>query len=192
MRSLHYYQHDPTTAPYACSWVAGFTQHLDAGSQVASFSHTQVVRPNLSITETFLNIGAGGLSMGALTSVFHNRFNPSAHATWTHSRHTLTFGGSFEYTQLNTRDRRNELGMIDAQDISQFSQGVLNNDYLYGGTLFLSGNANCYWRANETCEYIQDNFGCAPNLSVCGLCEEQLLQPSALDICAFDSSSTVT
>ena len=49
----YYYQHDPTTAPYAYSSVAGFPQHLDAGSQVISLSHTQIVKPNLSITETF-------------------------------------------------------------------------------------------------------------------------------------------
>ena len=49
----YYYQHDPTTAPYAYSSVAGFAQHLDAGSQVASITNTQTVRPNLSITETF-------------------------------------------------------------------------------------------------------------------------------------------
>ena len=225
----YYYQHDPTVAPYAYSSVAGFTQHLDAGSQVISLSHTQIVKPNLSVTETFgflrekaystvgqpftpaqfgsacqsltgfdaadctintfgsnlfpgititwpgtvlpsyqplLNIGAGALSMAAFTGAFQNRFNPSANAIWTVGRHTFTFGGSFEYTQLNTRDRRNELGTIEAQDINQFLQGVLNNDYLYAGTLFLTGNPNRYWRANESGEYVQDKFQLRSNLSV--------------------------
>jgi Carboxypeptidase regulatory-like domain len=225
----YYYQHDPTTAPYAYSSVAGFTQHLDAGSQVVSLNHTQVIKPNLSVTETFgfirekaystvgqpftpaqfgsacealtgfdaadctintfgsplfpgitvtwpgtilpsyqplFNIGAGALSMAAFTGVFQNRFNPSTNAIWMLGRHTLTFGGSYEYTQLNTRDRRNELGTIEAQDINQFIQGVLNNDYLYAGTLFLTGNPNRYWRANETGEYIQDKFQLRSNLSI--------------------------
>ena len=30
----YYYQHDPSIAPYAYSSLPGFTQHLDAGSQV--------------------------------------------------------------------------------------------------------------------------------------------------------------
>jgi len=47
----YYYQHDPTIAPYGYSSAAGFTQHLDAGSQVVSLSHTQIIKSNLSITE---------------------------------------------------------------------------------------------------------------------------------------------
>ncbi len=113
-----------------------------------------------------LNIGAGAVSLGAFTGVFQNRFNPSANAIWTLGRHTITFGGSFEYTQLNTRDRRNQLGMIDAQDINQFLQGELIDDYLYAGTIILSGNPNRYWRANETGEYLQDKFQLRSNLSV--------------------------
>jgi hypothetical protein len=49
----YYYQHDPTTAPYAFSSIQGFPQHLDAGSQVVALSHTQILKNNLSITETF-------------------------------------------------------------------------------------------------------------------------------------------
>src|ERR1700758_2528775 len=45
----YYFQHDPTTAPYAYSSVPGFTQHLNAGSQVVSLSHTQIVKSNLSV-----------------------------------------------------------------------------------------------------------------------------------------------
>ena len=49
----YYFQHDPTIAPFAYSSVAGFAQHLDAGSQVFSITNTQTLRPNLSVTETF-------------------------------------------------------------------------------------------------------------------------------------------
>src|SRR6202035_1043067 len=55
---------------------------------------------------------------------------------------------------------------IEAQDINQFLQGALNNDYLYAGTLFLTGNPNRYWRANESGEYIQDKFQMRSNLSI--------------------------
>ena len=49
----YYYQHDPTTAPYAYSNVPGFTQHLDAGAQVFSIGNTYLVKSNLSTVETF-------------------------------------------------------------------------------------------------------------------------------------------
>jgi len=49
----YYYQHDPSIAPYAYSGSPGFTQHLDAGSQVASITNTQALRPNLSVSEVF-------------------------------------------------------------------------------------------------------------------------------------------
>ena len=34
-RHKYYYQHDPSTSPYAYSNVPGFTEHMDTGSQVA-------------------------------------------------------------------------------------------------------------------------------------------------------------
>ena len=48
----YYYQHDPTTAPFAYSNVPGFSQHLDAGSQVFSINNVNLLRSNLSVTET--------------------------------------------------------------------------------------------------------------------------------------------
>ena len=229
----YYYQHDPTTAPYAYSSVAGFTQHLDAGSQVFSVSNTQTLKPTLSVTEVFgfirqkvystleqpftpqqlgietfgskifpgitivdnfgnesaantgiggncsasdpcpvanagLSIGQGGASQGAFTGVFQNRFMPSANAIWLHGKHTFTFGGSYAYTQLNTRDRRTDNGMIGSADFSQFLQGLVT-PYTADGfvtTAYLQGDANRYFRAGQTGLYIQDKYQLRPNLSV--------------------------
>ncbi|MCU1312338.1 MAG: Oar protein [Acidobacteriaceae bacterium] len=49
----YYYQHDPTVAPYAYSNIPGFTEHLDAGSQVLALTNTLLLKPNLSTTQTF-------------------------------------------------------------------------------------------------------------------------------------------
>jgi hypothetical protein len=239
----YYYQHDPSIAPYAYSGAPGFTQHLDAGSQVASISNAQVLKPNLSIVEVFgfirekiystisqpftpqqfgayvqqltgasaadstinafgsayfpgisivddygnnnagfpaapynvnsvfnagTNIGDGAASQGAFTGVFQNRFMPSANAVWTLGRHTLTFGGSFSYTQLNTRDQRTDKGTIAFADFSQFLQGLVTSytpdDFVT--STFLQGDANRYYRSKETGAYFQDKYQIRSNLSL--------------------------
>jgi hypothetical protein len=47
-----------------------------------------------------------GSFAGRLHRYFQNRWMPSANAIWNHGKHTVTFGGSFSYTQLNARDER--------------------------------------------------------------------------------------
>jgi hypothetical protein len=233
----YYYQHDPSIAPYAYSGSPGFSQHLDAGSQVASITNTQSLKPNLSVAEVFgfirekvystigqpftpqqfsayvqqlsglpasqatfntfgsttfpglsivdnygnaapyntnfvpnagMNIGGGANSQGAFTGLFQNRFMPSANAIWTLGRHTLTFGGSFSYTQLNTRDQRTGKGVIAFADFSQFLQG-LETSYSPNGfvtSAYLQGDANRYFRSKETGVYLQDKFQMRSNLSI--------------------------
>ena len=234
----YYYQHDPTVAPYAYSNVAGFPQYLDAGSQVASLTNTQTLRPNLSVTEvlgilrekvystiaqpfspqsfagqtgtapintfgsTFfpgisivdpfgvdgaantgvgptcnaanpcpitnqqpLVIGQGSASQGAFTGVFQNRIMPSANAIWIKGKHTLNFGGSYAYTQLNARDTRTGQGIISSADFSQFIQGFVNINDDFTTTKFLQGNADRYYRAGQSGAYIQDKFQFRTNLT---------------------------
>ena len=218
----YYYQHDPTTAPFGYSSFEGFTQHLDAGSQVASITNTQSIRPNLSIAEVFgfirekvystiaqpfgpqalginafgsnvfpgmtidddfgndspansnfvfnagANIGFTAASQGAFTGIFQNRWMPSANAVWSHGRHTVTFGGSFSYTQLNARDQRTNTGSIGFLNFADFLTGVPIT-YTADGfidTNFLQGDANRYLRSNETGLYLQDKYQIRSNLSI--------------------------
>jgi len=242
----YYYQHDPSIAPYAYSSLPGFTQHLDAGSQVASITNTQMLTPNLSVAEVFgfirekiystigqpftptqfagfvesstgaspaqstintfgsnffpgitivnmlgyganndgcaptdtaciptpvnespMNIGQGAASQAANTGIFQNRFMPSVNATWNRGKHTLSFGGTYSYTQLNTLDQRPGTGMLGTADLSQFLQGFVT-PYTTDGyvtTNVLQGNANRYLRANEWGLYVQDKFQFRPNLT---------------------------
>ena len=230
LSAKYYYQHDPSVAPYAYSNVAGFSQRLDAGSQVASISNAQSIRPNLSVTEVlgilrekvystidqpftpqqfnintfgspyfpgitivdplglantqynpgpcpppntcpvtnlqFLTIGQGSASQGAFTGVFQNRIMPSANAIWIRGRHTITFGGSYSYTQLNARDQRTNQGIISTADFSQFLQGFVNTNDDFTTTKFLQGNANRYYRAGQAGAYVQDKFQFRSNLSL--------------------------
>src|SRR5208282_5233925 len=85
----YYYQHDPTVAPYAYSSIPGFPQHLDAGSQVASLTNTQALRPNLSITEVL------GILREKVYSTIGQPFTPQSFATQTGTTPINTFGSSF-------------------------------------------------------------------------------------------------
>ncbi len=85
----YYYQHDPSIAPYAYSNVPGFPQHLDAGSQVASLTNTQTLRPNLSITEVL------GILREKVFSTIGQPFTPQSFAGQTGTTPINTFGSSF-------------------------------------------------------------------------------------------------
>ena len=114
-----------------------------------------------------INIGSTAASQSAFTGEFQNRWMPSVSATWNHGRHTVNFGGSFSYTQLDVRDDRTNSGMIGFTNWDEFLQGA-PIDYTADGfitTNFLQGDANRYYRNKETGWYLQDKFQFRPNLS---------------------------
>jgi len=114
-----------------------------------------------------LNIGSTAASQGAFTGIFQNRWMPSVNAIWNHGKHTFTFGGSYSYTQLNARDKRTNTGMIGFNNFETFLTGspitYTANGFI--ATTFLQGDANRYYRSNETGWYLQDKFQVRPNLS---------------------------
>ncbi|HEV2178245.1 MAG TPA: TonB-dependent receptor [Terriglobia bacterium] len=48
LAAKYYYQNNPTTSPFAQSAIAGFPQHLSAGSQVISLDNTTLLSPTLT------------------------------------------------------------------------------------------------------------------------------------------------
>jgi len=115
-----------------------------------------------------LNIGPSAASQSAYTGVFQNRIQPSANAILTKGRHSITFGGSFSYTQLDIRDDRTGKGTAATPDFATFSKNWVTPYSTNGfvATTFLQGDANRYYRANQTGLYLQDKFQVLPNLSL--------------------------
>jgi Carboxypeptidase regulatory-like domain/TonB dependent receptor len=122
-------------------------------------------RPDGS-SEPTLNIGPAASTQGPNTGVFQNRLQPSANAIWALGKHTVAFGGSYEYTQLNTIDHRPGTGTVATTDFSQFAQGLVTNNFDFNTTTFLQGNANRYYRANQLGLFLQDKYQVTPNLSI--------------------------
>jgi hypothetical protein len=121
------------------------------------------------ISTGVLNIGPNAQAQGSNTGVFQNRLQPSGNAIWTLGKHTVQFGGSYSYTQLNTIDKRTGTGTIATDDLSAFAQGYVTP----GGAAtafyvssFLQGNASRYYRANQLGLYVQDKFQVTPTLSL--------------------------
>jgi hypothetical protein len=221
----YYYQHDPSSSPYAYSNVPGFTEHMDVGSQVASINNVQTLGTSLSISETLgfirekaystneqpfgpgdvgmttafgnyfpgitindaigdqydsstgplygltapsLAIGPDAASQGSNTGLFQNRIMPSGTAVWEKGRHAVSFGGSWSYTQLNIRDNRTGTGMVATPDFVSFANSWVTpySTQNFTATTFLQGNANRYYRANETGLFVQDKFQIRPNVTI--------------------------
>ena len=117
-----------------------------------------------------LSIGPGAANQSAFTGMFQNRIQPSASAIWTKGAHSLTFGGSWAYTQLNVRDERTGKGMVATPDFSTYAMNWVTPYSTNGfvASTFLQGDANRYYRANQTGLYAQDKWQIKPNLSITG------------------------
>jgi hypothetical protein len=116
-----------------------------------------------------LNIGPNAEGQSSNTGVFQNRIQPSANAIWTLGKHTVTFGTSYSYTQLNTIDKRTGTGTIATDDLSAFAQGYVtpgSSSTSFYVSSFLQGDASRYYRANQIGSYVQDKFQVTPNLSL--------------------------
>ncbi len=225
LAAKYYYQHDPSSAPYAYSNVPGFTARMDTGSQVGSLNNVQTMGTSLSISETIgilrekayatndqafgpTSVGMSGVfgnyfpgitindaigdaydsSTGPLyglvapslgigpnaeyqatnTGVFQNRIMPSGTAIWAKGRHSVSFGGSWSYTQLNTIDHRTGTGNVASPDFVTFANNWVTpySTQNFTASTFLQGNASRYYRANETGLFVQDKFQMTPTLSV--------------------------
>ncbi len=120
-------------------------------------------------SQAILNIGPNAEGQAPNTGVFQNRLAPSGNAIWMLGKHTVSFGASYSYTQLNTIDHRTGKGTIATDDFSQFAQGFVTPGSSGTGfyvSSFLQGNADRYYRANQLGMYLQDKFQITPTLSL--------------------------
>jgi len=116
-----------------------------------------------------LNIGPNAEGQAPNTGVFQNRISPSGNAIWMLGKHTVSFGATYSYTQLNTIDKRTGTGTIATDDFSQFVQGQVTPGSSSTGfyvSSFLQGDANRYYRSNQLGTYVQDKFQISPSLSL--------------------------
>ena len=121
------------------------------------------------VSSVYMNIGPNAESQSSNTGVFQNRLAPRGDAIWILGKHTISFGASYTYSQLNTIDKRTGTGTVASDDFSQFVQGFVtpgSSSTAFYVSSFLQGDASRYYRSNQLGTYVSDKFQITPTLSL--------------------------
>jgi len=98
----------------------------------------------------------------ANVGMFQNKWDLSSTAYWVWGRHTISFGGSWNHTQLNIINNNTQAASIAFTNFSQFLIGAEN----ISSSTFYNGSANRYYRADEIGAYVQDSYKVKSNLTL--------------------------
>lgn len=123
---------------------------LSSGSNIAAFSGNSM---RIGPSSNFANAG-----------IFQNQFEGASKYIWVAGRHTLAFGGNFDYTQLNVENRENNVALFNFRDFADFLTGTLGKDRSSGTQL--DGETNRHFRSKQASLYVQDGFKLRPNLNL--------------------------
>ncbi|HXR15746.1 MAG TPA: TonB-dependent receptor [Terriglobales bacterium] len=114
-------------------------------------------------------LGGNTLAIGPSTNfanagIFQNQFEGSSKYNWVVGKHTLSFGGTFDYAQLNVKNRENNVAIFNFNDFADFLTGTLGTDHSDG--LLLDGETNRHFRSKQVGLYAQDDFKLTPSLTI--------------------------
>jgi Carboxypeptidase regulatory-like domain len=123
---------------------------LVTGGTIAPFSGNQL---SIGPSTNFANAG-----------IFQNAHEASSVYHWVHGRHTVAFGGIFDYIQLNVANRENQVANFNFNSFGDFLTGTLGQDHSSGQ--FLNGETNRHFRSRSAGLFIQDNLKLRPNLTL--------------------------
>ncbi len=106
-----------------------------------------------------------GLEFGPSTSfgnagMFQNQWEYGSTVNWVRGRHTFSFGGMWEHTQLNIINNNTSTDTLDFTSFLTLLEGDV-----HGGDAF-EGSASRYYRSDTAGLYGNDNFKLRSNLTV--------------------------
>ncbi|MGB8582784.1 MAG: TonB-dependent receptor [Candidatus Sulfotelmatobacter sp.] len=109
------------------------------------------------------------LSIGPSTNfanagIFQNEHEGSSVFHWVRGRHSLSFGGIFDYMQLNVENRENQVANFSFNSFGDFLTGTLGQDHSSGQ--FLNGETNRHFRSRSAGLFAQDNLKLRSNLTL--------------------------
>jgi Carboxypeptidase regulatory-like domain len=109
------------------------------------------------------SLGIGPTSNFANAGVFQNHYQVGSTYNWRVGRHSLSFGFTGDYGQLNVLNRENEVATFNFTNFANFLTGTLGSR---NGGQILNGETNRYFRARQVGLFAQDSFKLKPNLTV--------------------------
>lgn len=95
--------------------------------------------------------------------MFQNQWEYGTTLSWIKGRHTLSFGMSWDHTQLNIVNHNTDTDNISFRSFANFVEGVVRTG---SDTTAFSGSANRYYRADTAGAFVNDNYKVKSNLTV--------------------------
>ena len=155
---------------------AGFTRMRAYSSTSQGFSPSQfginlpggaTAFPQIEIGTADPTIG-DGLQFGPSTSfgnagMYQNQWEYGTSLNWVKGRHTLTFGVSWDHTQLNIINNNIDTDVVEFKTFENFAEGELRPGN-YSSTF--AGSANRYYRSDTVGAFVNDNYKVRSNLTV--------------------------
>jgi len=100
----------------------------------------------------------------ANAGIFQNDYQGSSVYHWVHGRHSVAYGGIFDYVQLNVHNLENKIATFDIHNFADFLTGTLGSDHSSGQ--FLNGETNRHFRSQSAGLFVQDDVKVKSNLTV--------------------------
>jgi Carboxypeptidase regulatory-like domain len=146
-------------------------QPLTAGAAGINLFGSQLF-PGISIRNINDPAPAGsqlfGLDIGpnsnfANTGVAQNQLEFGSNLTWAWGRHTLQFGGNFDYSQLNVINLANQVATVNFNSFLDFMTG---NVHPGSRTALFAGGTSRYYRADQAGMYASDKIRLTKTLNL--------------------------
>ena len=137
-------------------------ENADTGACLAGTNCTGTANKVPVLSGNELKIGPS--TNFANAGVFQNQWEGATKYDWVVGQHTLSFGLTYDYGQLNVENRENNAAILTFRDMEDFLTGTLGADRS-SGTL-LDGETNRHFRSRQAGLYAQDSFKIMPNLTV--------------------------
>lgn len=149
----------------AASQVSQALSPQDIGMNLlgsTSFPALQIFQDDGALRNS-LYVGPRAGSGSSNNGMYQNRADWATNANWVAGRHTVYFGFSMNYTQLNIINGATSVATVESNTFGDFLRGSpLSTGFSY----FYNGPGSRYYRATTAGAYIQDSWKVKNNLTL--------------------------